>query len=77
MKSGRFGVLRGAIEPSQRALSNDVLHRFSSEGNGGDLMGKLLFVKCHRCRGVMTYNTFYGFQGQFRGLEMCDLRGDC
>ena len=38
-------------------------------------MGKLLFVKCHRCRGAMTYDTFYGFQGQFRGWK-CVICGE-
>jgi hypothetical protein len=38
-------------------------------------MVKMLFMKCHRCRGAMVYDTFYGSQGQFRGWK-CLICGE-
>ena len=32
-------------------------------------MDKLLFMKCHRCRGAMVYDKFYGFEEQFMGWK--------
>jgi hypothetical protein len=32
-------------------------------------MDKLLFRKCHRCRGAMFYDKFYGTQEQFWGWK--------
>ena len=38
-------------------------------------MGKLLFTKCHRCRGAMVYGKFYGLQEQFWGWK-CVICGE-
>jgi len=38
-------------------------------------MDKLLFRKCHRCRGAMVYNKFYGLQEQFWGWK-CLICGE-
>jgi len=38
-------------------------------------MDKLLFVKCHRCRGAMVYDKFYGLQEQFWGWK-CLICGE-
>ena len=40
-------------------------------------MGNSLLTKCLRCRGAVIYDKFYGFEEQFMGMEMFDLRGDC
>ena len=32
-------------------------------------MGKLLFTKCLRCRGIMVYDKFYGPHEQFWGWK--------
>ena len=38
-------------------------------------MEKLLSIKCHRCRGAMVYDKFYGSQGQFLGWK-CLICGE-
>ena len=38
-------------------------------------MGKLLFTRCHRCRGIMLYDKFYGHQEQFWGWK-CVICGE-
>ena len=38
-------------------------------------MNRLLPMKCHRCRGVMVYDKFYGSQEQFWGWK-CLICGE-
>jgi hypothetical protein len=38
-------------------------------------MEKMFFIKCDRCMGVMISDTFYGFQGRFRGWK-CLICGE-
>ena len=38
-------------------------------------MGKSLVMKCHRCRGAVIYDKFYGFEEQFMGWK-CLICGE-